>query len=241
MFLVPSSVTLDAVRLWSVRTDPNGIAGNIGAIVVDKIVGIAAILIAFGLAVLFAPLPPGISDLLHVFASCCLAGGVLIVVFLMSNAIDWLHSRMSGSRPIKALAKIIPTSIAELSSKVLLASIAIPRLRLSVNIGIALLYQLLAIFGYYLMSQVFDFSLSISQMLFVSTMMQIVMLLPVSIAGIGLKDVSLVYLLGLFSVDRGVSLSASISGYPVAVTFAVLGWLVANSNVRLGHRSIGGQ
>jgi uncharacterized protein (TIRG00374 family) len=238
MFLVPSSVTVDVVRVWSVRSEPSGTAGDFGAIVYDKVSGIVAIMMSFGISVLFAPLPANIYSYFHLPALCSLTGSLMIVVLLFSNASTLVHGYFSGSRIGKALVEKMPASVVKLLSSALVSGASISRLRLFVNLGCALMYQLLAILGFWLMALALNFHLSAGQMLFLSTLMQIVMLFPVSIAGIGLKDVSLVYALGLFGVESSVAFSASISGYPVSVAFALLGWMLSSTIVRKSKNSM---
>lgn len=239
MFLFPSSVTLDAVRLWSVRSDPSGIAGNIGAILSDKIAGLAAMLICFGISGLIADLPSDLNLLLQQPALFSLAGGIIMVAVLMFDAGQQAYKCMSRSHLGRAIASKIPSRIIDLSSKALLAGSGISRTRMLVNVCAAILYQLLVICGYWLMALVFDFQMSISQMLFISSFMQIVMLFPVSVAGIGLKDVSLVYALGLFGVESSVAFSASISGYPISVAFAIFGWMLSSKNINQRDNTLG--
>jgi uncharacterized membrane protein YbhN (UPF0104 family) len=239
ILLVPSGVTADAVRIWSVRSDPSGIAGNIGAIVTDKIVGLAALLLCFGLSGLMADLPPDLGPLLQMPALLSLSGGVTVFGVLYVNAGQRVHNYVLGSKLGKIIASKLPASIVDLSSRALLAGSDISRLRLIVNVCTAILYQLLIIYGYWLMSQVFSFQLSIGQMLFISSLVQIVMLFPVSIAGIGLKDVSLVYTLGLFGVEDSVALSASLSEYPVSIAFAVFSWTLSSMSLHKRENSLG--
>ena len=58
--------------------------------------------------------------------------------------------------------------------------------------------------------------------------MQVIVLFPLSVGGIGLKDVSIVALLGLAGVNNTDALSSCLVGYPIILFLVLFGLLYKN-------------
>ena len=227
VFLFPSSITVDAFRLWSLRSDSAGLVGNTAIIVVDKIAGMVAILIVFGLAGVCAALPNAMQGLFYLPVVLSLSFGTLLCAIICFIPMQQIYSSFTNTRLGKMIVTRLSNSVLAYSEATFSAIKGTSRKRVSASLAVALLYQAIMIVGYLLVSIVFDIRLTVSQMLFVSSLMQVVMFVPLSIAGIGIKDLSLVYLLVQFGVHSDIAYAATLSSYPVSLALALLGWLTA--------------
>lgn len=230
-FLLPSSLTNDAIRLVTTRYDAGGVGHSLVVIAWDKVLGLIAIMVLMGPSTWYI-----IPDLGR-FDKGTIAGLGYTVFFIGCLALTITFTK-KGSKLIVLLMDwlfhIIPISF--ISTRNVISSMQTATMNVASmtkrkfwSFVLALLYQLLIASGYVLVASVFNQPMSWSQAIWASSAMQVIMMLPLGIAGIGLKDVSLLLVLTNFGFSPELAMAASLSSYPVVVIFAIAGWSITAS------------
>jgi len=88
---------------------------------------------------------------------------------------------------------------------------------------ISLLYQLLATVAFAFISESVNIHLSFAQYLWVFSLLSLLIFIPLSIAGLGIREGSLVFLLGLLNVPAEQALSASLLLFVITVIMGGVG------------------
>lgn len=102
------------------------------------------------------------------------------------------------------------------------------------NILLGALYQLFSVLITMTLARTFGIHISIVDWFWIFGFVSVLQFLPISIAGLGVREVSFVGILALFSVSSAVALSLSLSIFAVQLLFAFIGFLV-ESHYNLSH------
>ena len=102
------------------------------------------------------------------------------------------------------------------------------------NIFLGALYQILSVLITMVLARTLGIHISIIDWFWIFGFVSVLQFLPISIAGIGVREVSFVGILALFSVSSAVALSLSLSIFAVQLLFAFVGFLV-ESHYNLSH------
>ena len=213
---VPGAVGNVAVRILRLYREVGNRAGNLMvAVVVERIIVTAALCLV-GLACWALAPPPFPQTPAIVIAGCFLAVSILSLILLtpasarLAHALverldraalsDWLEHRLFAVEPFRAL----PTSRILL---LVFLSLALHVLGAAVFLSLA---SALAIPG-----DLFAWGLIRAAVILVTMM-------PVSVAGLGVRDVSLVYLLGFYGVGGDHALALASLVFFVTVLFVAL-------------------
>lgn len=229
-FILPSGITFDATRVLSTRSDPGGITRNVASIVIDKIIGMACVLMLFGFSLITGqvrfleatPLP-----LLYAIHAMTVVPAVIVLLFVMMRksssivriAITLLN-KLVGARLHR-----FAFAFEELQSSV--AVIDSNQTGLVYNLLLSFAFQGLLALRYFLVAYVCGFSLSVSEAVLASAIVQVATIVPIGVAGLGIKDVSYVAVLTVMGVQAPTAVAASLSAYPITVIFGLLGWILS--------------
>ncbi|MBU3679982.1 MAG: flippase-like domain-containing protein [Candidatus Kapabacteria bacterium] len=227
LFLIPSSLTTDVVRVVESQSSEHDSLSRIAGVVIDKVIGLSILTVLFGIAVWLdndVMVPKTVQQPLAISA--------IVLGLIPMLVINLQPSKTVVSRIVLNLYRVFPSrtrarlGLVDDITQSLLTTLSYPIRTLS-NTLLAVLGQVLSAATYLLFGLVFGFSITIEQCLFVSTAAQLFALLPVGIAGIGVRDASLVAMLASFGISPSVAFAASISGYPVTVAFAAGAWVMS--------------
>jgi uncharacterized membrane protein YbhN (UPF0104 family) len=87
-------------------------------------------------------------------------------------------------------------------------------------------FQIATALSYLIVNVVLDLNVSFADYVVCLTVLQFGSLLPLSVAGIGLKEVSFITLLGMLGVPSEKSYTAVLIGYPVTLLYATAGFVL---------------
>lgn len=192
----------------------------LASVVVDKITGFLSLLAVGLCGILFSAetLPP--------YLSLSLGGGIaLFLALLFSFRIDAVFafsSRMIariGGRgaSVRRLSRSALALIAdwhEYSKKTG---------ALSMNLGLGVAYTLINVFIYVILSGALGIPVGFSDWCWVSAALSLILFLPLTLGGLGVREGTLIGILGSFGVISSVSVALSLSIFLLQVLFAVLG------------------
>jgi|NOAtaT_7_FD_contig_111_332221_length_15140_multi_3_in_0_out_0_6 uncharacterized protein (TIRG00374 family) len=233
MFLIPSSISNDGVRLASIRSKPGGISGGLGPIVVDKIFGVGIALALFGISTVLIESQARLPQNFLALGQIAIVAGIVtfglcskrvIGIFLEPSA-KWLSQLLS--KRFSSAEVIISGIVQGLYSTIERKS------QLVLNVALAVVAQLLIGVSYLTAAHAFMLNLRYIDCLWLSTTIQIVMLVPIGFAGLGVKDFSLIALMVLLGCRPEDGLAVSMSVYPMTLALALLGWWSSIGNTRV--------
>lgn len=187
---LPTAFGGDAARVALVGRNGN-VTGAIMSVTVDRLTSIGCLVVVGALAVAIQPgaVPSELAVLMMAFAGCCIVVCVALVASLKS----------------RRLVALVPARLrpaASLAREILLQYFADRRLLL-VTIGLGLVYQLLAIVCTDLLGRSVGLDLPLALLAVVLPLVLAVTLIPVSIAGFGLREGGFVALLSPAGVAAG--------------------------------------
>ena len=148
-----------------------------------------------------------------------------ILIFLplvsvrVANFIDpllkWVLDRVGLLRRPKQLILSLWQSLAAMSR--------LPKKTVIFAFGLAFSAHLMGIVMYWLISSIFDLKLSVFTLGWIVTFLTVVQLLPLSIGGLGVREVSLVYLLKHYGVQESQALAFSLILFSLIVVVGAIG------------------
>jgi glycosyltransferase 2 family protein len=205
---LPSTVGSDAVRAWSVTQDGVSSPEAIASVVLDRLLGVTSIVLSAGVGLLLLPRVLAGGRLLRAFAGLAAVCGLALAV-IFSTRVDDVLRRHLGSWPERVrrpLGRLLDALQAYRSERRLLAGV------LLASLGVQALRILLA----WMLGQSLALGLPLSTYVALVPVMVLVMLLPVTINGLGTGQLAFVW--GFRQV--GVSVPAA---FALSVLFAGLG------------------
>ena len=218
--VLPGQLFGEASKVIHVARTKEGVERAASSVIIDKITGLLGLLIVGFVGLLFtsSSLPAGLS--ISLILGFCIVFFALfamrIPVFLkfIENFFVFLSKRFRKAE--KAFTKVsgIFTSWGNYSKQK-------KAMLLSVLWGI--IYQLSIVLGSWLICFFLNIHISIFDQLWVNAVLAVALLLPISFGGIGLRDVTLVVLLGQIGVTSEMALSISFILLGVRVASSILG------------------
>ena len=88
------------------------------------------------------------------------------------------------------------------------------------------IYQLIAIFGVYTVIIPLDIDLDFMSFVWVFSLVNLIMMVPITISGFGIREGGFIYFLGLFGISTPVALYISLSYFIITLSSSILGGLI---------------
>jgi len=222
-FLIPSSFTVDATRAIKTDKKDKGSIGVITSVFMDKWLGLLSVIILMLFSFCFYSIQK--IDVFFVPLIVLSLLMFLITYFLFSGTLTLIVSKITNIffKPEGKIALYLGKLIK------LLENIAIEarnKKAIILNLLLAIIFQLVNASASYALGLIMHMELNFWDFCLLTCLIQLVMLLPLSIAGIGAKDVSVVALLGLAGISNEKALAFSLIGYPVILLFVFVGYIL---------------
>jgi uncharacterized protein (TIRG00374 family) len=229
-FILPSSVTGDVAKVLQIKEPTKGKSHVVAGLIIDRLIGFLSMTLLLIPAILLSKVTIFYPFLIYVIA--------LAVILLLALILFYFRIASSIFSKIMKCLKINSQKINILFTTLAQLIISIENLmrenkKLSYVFIVALLFQLLNAASFLVTDVVFKFNLSFWHYALFASIMQVIVLLPLSIGGIGLKDVSLVALFSLSGINKETALTASFSCYPIFILLILLGFLVSIINKKI--------
>ncbi len=233
--LLPSTIGGDAFRMYdSWRLGANR-AESISVVLVDRILGLLALMSVAAVALLFAPEVSGRTPLI---------GWLLAAVMAGIAAGLWLVFGRAAPRLMKLTrrSRIFAWPMARVSS--LVSGLAPFRNRPDVlwrALALSVLLQTNVIVHFIVLAHALDVPIAWPAMFIIVPLALLLMILPVSVNGIGLREAVFVFLFGLYGIDREQAIAFAWTSFAMIVAQGMLGGIVfATRRARL-HRQVEAQ
>jgi uncharacterized protein (TIRG00374 family) len=217
--LLPGQMAGDVVKAWRLSQSQKRRGEAAAVTLVDRGVATLALFAIGAAAATRLPQVPAALRLLFVLATLAIAaGGLLLSVGGVQNLLNvWLRARGQGR-------------IAQLFAFLLRVSQALHQalrqpLRIALSFALALLFHGLCIAIHLLLAHALGLWVDAAVWCLVYAGVSLLMLLPVSVAGIGLREGGYVGLLALFGVSRESALTVSLVLFAYTILGALIGGL----------------
>lgn len=220
-FTLPSSLTGDVAKVAKVDKKESGTSRVIAGVVVDRLLGLLALFFFSVIAVLLTSIPEFQSALWIVVA---ITSSFLGVILLFYTSLYGFLLKIVKRSPLSRISWFEHNFwyFEELVKQI---QGYFKDFRL---VGLNFMYAIITQFVFgasYLVSDImFSFNVSIIDYFVISAVTQLAIMLPISIGGIGVKEVSFVKLIGLAGIDYSAASAASLVGYPNLLLLVMIGW-----------------
>ena len=225
-FVIPSALAADAAKVISVPKSTDGWIGATARVVVDKIVGIVVIA-ALTMPALYMStnidLGPLRSTLAYVSISFIGLFGLSLIPLFRREMFRILHSARLQVRVLRRVSDWLD----RVSSNVKMVNFSVAAL--STNFALALAFQGLILLQLNLAAVNVGISISIWNLVLLSSLIQLSFFIPLGVAGVGVKDVAQVSFLVMLGASKQQAVEMVMLGYPLVLTLVVIGYLSLNT------------
>lgn len=217
--LLPTSVGGDVVRVVHLKIAGVDAQALVSATIVDRIIGLAALLCMAMLAVLLAPASSHMTSLtmtLAVLSAVTAAGVYLLFAPFTARVIELLGQRFAHTRIRRWLLEVVQLCHACAS--------AWPRI-----VGaflLSMLLQSVLIMVYYLLARALNIQVPVIVLFALIPLVFIAASLPISVGGLGVREATLVALLSLVGVPAQSTIALSLLYLLVLIAASLPGALV---------------
>lgn len=218
---LPSTVGGDAYRMIESYRMGARKGQAVAVIFIDRILGLSALLIIAFLASLVVPKVATQIPFLWLFMIAAFAGLAMLAWFVFGHGRHTLIGWFSGQNPVsRAIHKILNK---------LDAGIGLFRGRHDVlrqAIFLSLILQVVVVIHYLLIARALHIDISLAALFIITPLANLLMVAPISINGIGLREAIFVFLMGIYGVSEEHALAFSICAFVMILGQGVIGGLV---------------
>ncbi|MCG8695104.1 MAG: flippase-like domain-containing protein [Minwuiales bacterium] len=224
-FLVPGTVGVEAVRIYSLSRATDDLAMAFSSVLVERLFGVLSLLILVLVGLVVAPLglPPAVGQL----ALAGLAGIVLVVAVLM---LPRLRALTFALLPGNMLG-LVRSKLQKLYER-LDAYQSRPGV-LAWSMLLAVLFQMQRVVQVAILAWGLGLDFQLLHFFALMPIILFVTLLPISIAGFGVRETSFVYLLGLAGIEAEAGFTLALLTFVTNHVSVVIGaWLYVRGKDR---------
>lgn len=219
MFL-PSTIGGDVVRAASAKKKGGGtLTENLTVVLVERLIGLLATLSLGGVAALTGVagrIDPRLPFALLGLLVAALAG----LLLALNSSVRHLILRLIGKFPVE----FVPRTVGKMLAAFELFSQA--RGTLLANYALSLGFQFLLIVHFWLVQFAFGQTVSFSTYVAVVPLVFCIMLLPISINGLGVRESAFVWFLTRAGMDPASAAALSLSSFAIALAQGIVGSIV---------------
>jgi len=199
------------------------------SVIADRVTGLLALLGLGILGIFLSPSVGGRADLLPWLVALAVLLGLVTVMLITGAGLNTIRDRLPAGRLMAKLKlETWHLEIGDESWPTLLTSMVL-----------AVIFQLGIVLANYLFCLALNIPINYLQLLWVVAGVSILQSLPISIAGVGVREGAFVYLLGLLGVAEPAALALSLLVFATQILFALVGGLLQVQEVwESRHKSI---
>ena len=205
--VLPTSVGGDALRVMWLGSQGLSRLSALGLILFERYTGLLTLMLVALVALPFSTVPPVISNAVLAGTLLCIASMAILVLAYrwMTNRPRFQSRRALWFRYIDSLLEERGTSLAV--------------------IAVALLYQYLTVGITFIVAKSFAIDVTLGQVLVLVPLVWVATLIPISLGGLGVREVSFIYLFAHISIAKEEALILAFGTYLVLLFSAGLGGL----------------
>ncbi len=224
-FILPSSLTADISKII-IMEKKNNADDIVASVICDKIVTFFSMTITLMGAFVFC----SSQGLKKLFLPATIFFFILVFVILFIYLIDikkilnYLFKKSALKVFRNKTSDLLIVYFEKIQSKMMNFS-AVYKSLIS-----GILVQFVNTITLFIIDSIFNIGLNVFDYIIISSSLQILLMLPFSIGGIGFRDVSTVMVLGLAGVASNKALTYSLSLYPALVAVVIMGFFIQLKN-----------
>ena len=227
-FVLPGQLVGEAVKAYQLGTKKNSGEQIAASVVIDKVTGIIGVFIIgiMGLLMSAKSIPAE-------FLTSLITGMTLAVLFLFSLRLNYFKKLLSKILKFIAekISRIKPfiekiNNMLEIWEAYLLRPVFI-----FYNIILGCLYQLTGVAMIFLLSRSLNISLNATDYCWIFAVVSIALLLPVTIAGLGVREGAFIGIMAMLGVSNEKALALSFAFLAVQIFDALIGGIVELTKV----------
>ena len=209
----PSSVAGDVFRSFSISCRYGGAGKVASSVLMDRFSGgIALTLISLLAFIVGSNMIPGEEVIVALLALCAIAGFAALVIFSKSFFFFLVKIFKRKSLREKLISFHDKLYFFKNNPWIFIKSLSF-----------SFLIQLLVVLGFFIISRAFNVKVSIIYFLVIVPIVIAITLIPITIAGAGTREASLVYFLSLVGVEKSVSLGISLFNLSFVMFMGIVG------------------
>jgi uncharacterized membrane protein YbhN (UPF0104 family) len=238
--VLPGGMLPGAAAAWYKLSRGEATAVEAGAVVVYVRLVNTLTMLAIGLVALFFD-PAGGSAALRAIVGTLFVAGLLSYMFFLSPRLaGWLVRLARGLPHWGSLPGGVRSKGLEVWQAVSAFHGLGPRAVMSM-FALSLLSNLLGVLVWFMLAKAEGIPLSILAIGWVSSLLTVVQMVPVSVAGLGTREAALVILMSHYGIAQEQAVSFSFALFGLTVLFAVVGGLLEGWDLLRGGRKMGGR
>ncbi len=218
---LPSTVGGDAYRAYSTYQLGTGKGQAVAVVMIDRIIGLSALLLVALFASIAAPQVATHIPLIHLFLLVAVAGMAILAWVIFGHGADALLRWFSGANPV---FKLVHKVLSKLSSSFNLYTKRHDVLFQA--IGLSLMLQVVVVIHSILIARALNIDISISALFIIVPLSFLIMTAPISINGIGLRESIFVFFFGLYGVSEEQALAFSFTSFAMILGQGIIGGLI---------------
>ena len=222
--VLPGQVAGDVMKAYRLSPSQSAPGRAMAATLVDRVIATFALFLIGACATAWVPQAPRALAWGLMFATAAILAGILLFAH---PAIHALLLRRSGSAEVGGVRGLPARLASGMQSVMQWPS------RLLKNFLIALIFHALCIAIHLVLARSLHIDLPIAVWVLIYAGVAVLLLLPISLAGLGIREGGYVGLLGLFGIAADRALSLSLIFFAYTLLGAALGWIA-----ELSYRSV---
>lgn len=207
----------ELVKTYRVSRNNADKATAAASVIFDKTTGIFAL---FLISLTTVPLTYSHAPWIFFPVLATILIGIIVTLVSFFLPLKYLHSFLAFTRFKTAILSRTASSIRSVAQSYQKYG---TKKTLIKTIALSLLYQLLLTVGFIIILKSFNASISFINALWVFSLVSILLFLPLSVAGLGIREGSMVYLLGVLSVPSDKALVASLALLAINIIMGFFG------------------
>ncbi len=220
--LLPSTVGGDTIRVYDSWRVGGSKAGAVAVILLDRFIGLCTLMLfALGALVLAHGHPAVRIPLLPVWVGVGSAGMLAVLWMIFSppqRLVDWLDRwRWPVLRPVQRLVDRMLQAFLSVRGR---------RDALAAALGLSFLLQTNVVVHYYFIARALGFPVPFAAFFWIVPLAILVMMIPVSINAIGLRESAFAFFLAGFGVSRAEAVAFAWIAYGFVIIQGLLGGIV---------------
>ena len=227
-FVLPGQLVGEAVKAYQLGTKINPREQIAASVVIDKVTGFIGVFVVgiIGLLLSEKKIPGAFLEIL-------ITGMTLSLLFLFSLRLNYVKNLLK--KFITYIGKLIPRInpfLEKINNMLVVWEVYLLRpLFIFYNIVLGCLYQFTGVFMIFLLSRSLNISLNVTDYCWIFAVVSIALLLPLTIAGLGIREGAFVGIMGMMGISNEQALALSFAFLGVQILDALIGGLVELTKV----------
>lgn len=231
VLFLPGQIAAEGVKAFRLINKQNSAEKVSCSALIDKIVGIIGLLLVGSIGAILSPYEERVIVLAYVFLALALTA--FISIYFSPWFIRVTHAVIGFVLGKMSLKKVgfLKTFLSKLDDRVkrietTFQEIVADHRSLVLSVGLAILTQLVNSTGQYFIAKSLGIELSLYEWFWIFAFMSIALLLPVSFAGIGIRESSLAGIFTYLGLSVESAIAFSLASYILLICYALIGYFV---------------